>query len=66
MKGVVIFDDRSDLAFFSVDKEMKKFILNRISTLDAEAGSNVSQQYTPCSECILYSSKDNEWLMFLC
>ena len=43
MKGVVIFDDRSDLAFFSVDKEMKKFILNRISTLDAEAGSNVSQ-----------------------
>ena len=43
MKGVVIFDDKSDLAFFSLDKEMKKFIEDRINALDAEAGSNVSQ-----------------------
>jgi len=39
MKGVLIFDDRSDLAFFSLDKGMEKYVLERIHSLDQAAGS---------------------------
>ncbi|XP_064383675.1 BLOC-3 complex member HPS1-like isoform X2 [Halichondria panicea] len=40
MKGILIFDDKSDLAFFCLDKEMKRYVIDRIRTLDIEAGSN--------------------------
>lgn len=36
MKGVVIFDERADMAFFSLDKEMEQFILGRMQELEAE------------------------------
>ncbi len=39
MKGILIFDDRSDLAFFSLDREMRRYVIDRIRTLDMEAGS---------------------------
>ncbi len=42
MKGILIFDDKSDLAFFCLDKEMRRYVIDRIRTLDIEAGSNVS------------------------
>lgn len=42
MKGILIFDDKSDLAFFSLDKEMKKFVVERIKMLDMEAGVSAS------------------------
>ncbi len=50
MKGILIFDDRSDLAFFSLDREMRRYVVDRIRTLDMEAGSTVSVLAT----CILY------------
>ena len=36
MKGVVIFDERADLAFYSLDGEMEQFILGRMQELEAE------------------------------
>ena len=42
MKGVVIFDERANLAFYSVDKEMEEYILGRMQELEEEAGARVS------------------------
>ena len=43
MKGVAIFDERADLAFYSLDKEMEKFILSRMQELETEhTGAAVS------------------------
>ena len=42
MRGVIIIDDRSDLAFYSLDKEMERFILGRVMELEEEAGAPVS------------------------
>lgn len=43
MKGVVIFDERADMAFFSLDTEMEKFILGRMLELEVEqSGITVS------------------------
>ena len=39
MKGLIIFDDRSDLAFFSLDREMEKHVFNRMKQL---SGTSVS------------------------
>lgn len=36
MKGVVIFDERADMAFFSLDEEMESFILGRMQELEVE------------------------------
>ncbi len=36
MKGVAIFDERADLAFYSLDEEMEKFILTRMQELEIE------------------------------
>lgn len=40
MKGVVIFDERADLAFYCLDKEMERFILGRMQELEAEHGGS--------------------------
>ena len=37
MKGIVVFDDRSDLAFYSLDKEMERYIKDRVKQLEGEA-----------------------------
>ena len=37
MKGIVVFDDRSDLAFYSLDKEMERYIKDRVRQLEGEA-----------------------------
>ena len=43
MKGIVVFDDRSDLAFYSLDKEMERYIKERVRQLEGEAApSSVS------------------------
>ena len=42
MKGLLIFDDKSDLAFFSLDREMEKHIFNRMKQL---SGTSVSLLY---------------------
>lgn len=43
MKGVVIFDERADLAFHCLDKEMERFILERMQELELEhSGPSVS------------------------
>ena len=42
MKGIVVFDDRSDLAFYSLDKELEQYIRDRVKTLEGEAGAEVS------------------------
>jgi len=39
MKGLVVFDDRSDLAFYSVDREMGSYLFNRMKQL---SGASVS------------------------
>ena len=39
MKGIVVFDDRSDLAFYSLDKEMERYIKERVRQLEGEAAS---------------------------
>lgn len=46
MKGVVIFDERADLAFYSLDKEMEDYILGRMQELEAAAGARVSSNTT--------------------
>ncbi len=58
MKGILIFDDKSDLAFFCLDKEMRRYVIDRIRTLDIEAGSNVSSphssvEYTDYISCFV-------------
>ena len=42
MKGIIVFDDRSDLAFYSLDKEMELYIKDRVRQLEGEAGAEVS------------------------
>lgn len=42
MKGVVVFDDKSDMVFFTLDKEMEKFVVDRITELEQAAGATVS------------------------
>jgi hypothetical protein len=43
MKGIVVFDDRSDLAFYSLDKEMERYVKDRVRQLEDEAApSSVS------------------------
>lgn len=44
MKGVVIFDERANLAFYTLDKEMEAYISRRMQDLEEAAGANVSQQ----------------------
>ena len=39
MKGLIVFDDKSDLAFFSLDREMEKHVFNRMKQL---SGTSVS------------------------
>ena len=43
MKGVVIFDDRSNLAYYSLDKEMKAYMSGRMQDLEAAARAKLSQ-----------------------
>ena len=38
----MVFDDKSSIAFFSLDKELEKYISDRIRQLEAEAGARVS------------------------
>lgn len=42
MKGVVIFDGRTDISFFSLDEEMESFILDRMQELEEPNTSQVS------------------------
>lgn len=39
MKGLVVFDDKSSIAFFSLDKELENYISDRIKQLESEAGA---------------------------
>ena len=49
MKGVAIFDERADLAFYSLDKEMERFILVRMQELEMEqTGVAVSSVWCVC------------------
>lgn len=42
MKGVAVFDERANLAFYSLDKDLEKFILCRMQELEKEqAGAPV-------------------------
>ena len=43
MKGIVVFDDRSDLAFYSLDKDMEHYVKERVRQLEGEAGAEVSE-----------------------
>lgn len=42
MKGVLIFDEKADLAFYYLDEGMEKFFLDRVMELEGEAGAPVS------------------------
>ena len=44
MKGVLIFDERANLAFYSVDKEMEEYVYDRMQELEEEAGAKVSNK----------------------
>jgi len=44
MKGVVIFDERANLAFYSVDKELEEYVYGRMQELEEEAGAKVSSE----------------------
>ena len=37
----MVFDDKSSIAFFSLDKELEKYISDRIKQLESEAGAKV-------------------------
>ena len=39
----MVFDDKSDMVFFTLDKEMEKYVVNRITELEKAAGATVSQ-----------------------
>ena len=41
MKGLLVFDERSDIAFYSLDKELEKYIICRIRHLEEAAGAQV-------------------------
>lgn len=41
MKGVVIFDERANLAFYTVDKELEEYVFGRMQELEEEAGATV-------------------------
>ena len=47
MKGVVIFDERADMAFFSLDEEMEKFILERMLELEVEQSGSTAVSSLP-------------------
>lgn len=50
MKGVVIFDERADLAFYCLDDEMEKFILGRMQELEMEhTKASVRTTHSPTS-----------------
>ena len=36
MRGVTIFDERANMAFYSLDEEMEEFILGRMLELETE------------------------------
>jgi hypothetical protein len=48
MKGVVIFDERADMAFFSVDKELEEFILGRMQELEMELTGGTVSPFLSC------------------
>ena len=52
MKGVVVFDDRSDLAFYSLDKGMEAYIKDRVRTLEGEAVAEAEVSREPPNECM--------------
>ena len=65
MRGVVVFDDRSDLAFYTLDREMEEYVVRRITELDVEAGAPVSgwgqgAGFIWC-ECFVCVSSQRRW-----
>ena len=44
MRGLLIFDDRSDIAFYTLDRELEKYITDRIKELEANSGAPVSRR----------------------
>lgn len=54
MKGIVVFDDRSDLAFYSIDKEMEQYVQDRVRQLEGEAGAEVSLNKPKLGRFIYY------------
>ena len=50
MKGLVIFDERANLSFYSLDKEMEAYISNRMQELEKTAGASVSRQLVSISQ----------------
>lgn len=53
MKGLIVFDDKSALAFFSLDREMEKHIFNRMKQL---SGTSVSLLNWNTLELVYYKS----------
>jgi len=41
MKGIIVFDDRSDIAFYTLDKELEKYMYDRIRHLEEAHGGKV-------------------------
>ena len=44
----MVFDDKSSIAFFSLDKELENYISDRIKQLESEAGAKVGLLYHTC------------------
>ena len=42
----MVFDNKSDLAFYTVDKAMEKYVTDRINQLETESGAPVSLMHT--------------------
>ncbi len=45
MKGLVVISDACDIAFYSVDREFEKYVVDRIKGLEEAAGAQVN--FTP-------------------
>ena len=57
MRGVVIFDDHTEVAYYHVDREMEKFIRERRRDLELAAGASVSQAFRAVADNFYMLSK---------
>lgn len=41
MKGIIVFDDRSDIAFFTLDRDLEEYMYDRLRQLEEAHGGKV-------------------------
>ena len=44
MKGIIVFNDRADISFYSLDRELRKYMFDRLRSLEEDAGAMVRRE----------------------